>query len=132
MPDPTPIVIKAIDRTTANGINLNTYLAEASVDGNSFGNNGKQMLVLKNIDDALTCVATVAMGEGDAAENDGRVVTPRTYAIAPGETKLIGPFPAAVFNDDDGLVQVTYDNVMDGEEVPAPFIAVGVFTLTPE
>ena len=42
---------------------------------------------------------------------DGRAVADRTVSVTNGMTFAVGPFPPAIYNDANGLVQMTYSGV---------------------
>lgn len=88
-----------------------TY-ASAGVAGDSFANDGNVMLHIKNTNAAARTV-TVVVGVGRPAvpgytPTNNAVVVPLTVG-----DKMIGPFDPTVWNDANGLVQLTYSAVTD-------------------
>lgn len=89
---------------TTNGANLAGVSAAGG--GDVFPNDGKTVLVIKNGGGAgitLTVVTPVTI--------DGLAVTDLTATIGAGETRAIGPFPPAWYNDGSGNVSLTYSAV---------------------
>lgn len=87
---------------------LEPAYAAAEADGNAFDNTGREFLHVKN--GATQCVVTVKT----ARTVDGQGVTDRTVTIPATEDRMIGPFPAAIYNQLGGagdVVHVDYDDV---------------------
>ena len=74
--------------------------------GDSFANDGQEIIQVFNGDSGSHSVTVVTQ-----AAPDGGAVTALTVAIAAGVTKTLGPFPTGVYNDTNGLVQITYTAV---------------------
>jgi hypothetical protein len=94
-----------------NGINLAGVAAGAG--GDSFPNDGKTVFVIRNGSGAsitLTVVTPVTV--------DGLAVADLTATIGAGETRSVGPFPPAWYNDAGGSVNVTYSAVTTVTVVP--------------
>jgi hypothetical protein len=118
------LTVAALDHTTTGGIDYDTKMVAANAGGNSFANNGQQFVLVSNEDvEEFPVVKVVTVAFGVNGKVDGLTPTARTYSVAIGKRRLIGPFPPALFNDADGLVQLTYSDVVDTK--------VGVFSLTP-
>lgn len=84
---------------------LNPSYAAASAGGDSFPNDGKIVLHVKNTNGAARTVTVVSQrpaSPGLAPSNNG-VSVPATT----GE-RLIGPLDPTVWNDANGNVQITY------------------------
>ncbi len=81
---------------------------EADVDGDSFLNTGRELLIVHNAGEdpiAVTVESTYEVDEQDVAD--------LVVAVPAGESRHIGPLRPGIYNDEDGLVQVTYDVVTD-------------------
>lgn len=83
-----------------------TYAACAG-GGDAFPNDGRTFIQLKNTNAAnrTVTVATQVTVDGKAVADDA-IVIPLTSG-----DKMIGPFPPDIYNDANGLVQLTYDAV---------------------
>src|SRR3954471_4035755 len=84
--------------------------ANAAGGGDSFPNTGQETLFVENLDAGSHTVTadspgTCSFGATAAAAHDAVI------AVAAGETRQIGPFPVARFNDANSRVQLTYDAV---------------------
>lgn len=93
-----------IQKSTTNG--LETTFAPASVAGDSFTNDGKTILRVKNgdvADKTITIDSPIACNHGFT--HDVAVV------VTAGEERDIGPFLRNRFNDENGKVNVTYSAV---------------------
>lgn len=89
---------------------LTPSMENAASEGDSFNNNGRTFLWIK---DTGTTAPTVTIEIQETV--DGQGVTDPTVAVGSGEERLIGPFPTSIYNDDDDLVQVSYDDETDVE-----------------
>lgn len=81
-----------------------TY-ASANADGNKFSNDGRMFLHVKNgagapIDVTIQTPGTV----------DGLAVADQVVTVTNGEERMIGPFPANIYNQDDRMVYVDYSS----------------------
>lgn len=65
----------------------------------SFTNTQKEVLIVKNAS-ASPINVTIKI----PVTVDGKAVASLVVAVANGTTKVIGPFPKAVYNDTDGMV----------------------------
>lgn len=86
-----------------DGVEL-LYIAPLS-DIDTFLNTGKEVVLVKlasGITITITTTATV-----DAAAGTGLAVNDRVLSLGPGEFTL-GPFPPNIYNDDDGLLTMSY------------------------
>lgn len=101
-----------IDRAT--GLN---FTAEAAAGGgDSFTNDGKQFLYIKNGGGSPITLTVVTQ-----QQVDGLAVADKTYTIGAGEEWMIGPFPTATYNDSNGRVQLTYSGVTSVTVKPVKF-----------
>lgn len=94
-------------KRSANGNDLVGVAAAAG--GDSFVNSGQEVVVLKN---ASAGIITVTVPTPVTV--DGLAVADLTAAIGVGETRLLGPFPPAWYNDTGlggGSVNMTYSGV---------------------
>lgn len=80
--------------------------AAAAGGGDEFANTGKEVAIIENGSGSSITVTAVSQ-----ISVDGLALADQTVAIAAGATKAIGPFDPAVFNDDDGMLQLTYSGV---------------------
>lgn len=93
-----------VQDVTAAGVTP-SYVA-ASAGGDTFVNNGKTILHIKNgggssINVTITRAKTCSFGFSHDV----------VVAVGAGSEKMIGPFPAEQFNNDSGLVAVAYSAV---------------------
>jgi len=91
-------------------------VAANSTSGQEFSNDGRTMLVVKNFGGD-----TVSVNVEYQASLDGGLVTPGNLdaAVGDGETRLFGPFPAELYNDSDGNVEIDYTGVVTSVSVGA-------------
>lgn len=80
--------------------------ASAAGGGDAFLNTGHEILLVTN-GDSGSHSATVALQR----TLDGQAGTARSVAVAAGKTEAIGPFPPGLYNDTNGLVQISYSAV---------------------
>ncbi len=74
--------------------------------GDAFANSGQELLLITNADGSPHTVTIVTQ-----VTSDGLAVTALAVVCAAGKTTAIGTFPTAIFNDTNGLVQLTYSAV---------------------
>lgn len=74
-------------------------------DGDQFGNTGQEFIVLRNESGAAWTVTITTHGSVD-----GLAIPDREVTVDAGAERLVGPFPPAVYNDADGLVELAHDN----------------------
>ncbi len=79
--------------------------------------NGNTFLLVNNGGGALACVVTMVWGVSPPT-GDGIAVAARTYSVAFGKWALLGPFPAALFNDASGFAVVLYSQIASVKVVP--------------
>lgn len=95
-----------------------TYtLASAAGGGDEFSNSGREFLVVANGgvgSITVTLVTQQTIG--------GLALADQAVTVGAGVTKLIGPFPTLVYNDNNSRVQVTYSGVTT--------VTVGAFRLS--
>ena len=95
---------------------VQTYAAATS-GGDEFVNTGAEYVEIIN-GSAATIVVTI-----DTPNTvDGLAIADRVISILAGETRKIGPFPTATYNDSAAKVQITYDGVTT--------LTIGVFALS--
>jgi len=87
---------------------LSTVYDPANAEGDEFANSGDEFIRIKNDDDSEH-TATILT----TAVRDGLAIADRVVAVPAGEERTIGPFQTEIYNDDYGMVQVTYDGVTD-------------------
>lgn len=86
-----------------------TYAA-AAAGGDSFPNDGKVVLHVKNVNAAARTVTVTSQKTSTPglAPANNAVVVPLTVG-----DKIIGPFDQNIWNDANGSVQITYSAVTD-------------------
>lgn len=94
----------AVQTVVRAGI-IPTYAAAAG-GGDVFPNSGEEFIHVKNGHSAPITVTVVSQ-----STVDGLAVADRAVVIANASEKMIGPFPASVYNDANGRVNLTYDLV---------------------
>lgn len=92
------LTVQEIDRST--GI-VPAYAAVAASD--SFANDGRTYLHVKN-GSAGSLTVTITL----AQTVDGQTPAAKTFTVAAGVERVIGPFPPTVYNDANGRVVVAY------------------------
>jgi hypothetical protein len=102
MADPVALTVQGPKRI-ANTLTMGA----ASADGNTFPNTGKELVVIKN-----ASVAPITLTVDVVAKVDDMTVADRTVTLGAGETHYLGPWPKAVYNDDNGNVKLTYSGVV--------------------
>lgn len=81
--------------------------ASAASGGDEFANDGKVLAIVYN--DHATDPRTITFVTQKTV--DGLSVTDLTVTVtAANDAKLVGPFPVEIYNDSDGMVQVTYSD----------------------
>jgi hypothetical protein len=89
--------------TTPLGVAADVGLAD------EFANTGKELLVIDNVAGIVPCVVSIE----SSVTVDGQAVADRVVTVPTGEVMVIGPFNPGIYNDADGLVQISYDQVTD-------------------
>lgn len=89
------------------GLTLPT-LAGVDGEGNYFTNSGRHFISVKNASGAERTVTIVTQTECTLGTKHNVAIV-----FAAGTEKLIGPFPKARFNDEDGYIQITYSDAGD-------------------
>jgi len=82
-----------------------TYVA-CDVAGDDFVNAGDEFIHIKNGDGSPHTVTIVT-----PATVDGLAVADRDVVVPAGEERMIGPFPAGAYNDENAKVTFTYDAI---------------------
>jgi hypothetical protein len=92
---------------TSNRTGITPTYNSCAAGGDAIPNNGKVLLHFKNTNAAARVVtfATQATVDGQAVA-DPTLTVPLTSG-----DKMIGPFPPSIYNDANGLLQLTYDAV---------------------
>lgn len=100
------LTVTDIDR---DGVELEGLLAAAAAGGDGFANDGKRTFAaVKNVnasDRTITFVTQKTV--------DGESIADKTVVVSQDEIMLVGPFPADVYNDGNGRVQMTYSSETD-------------------
>ena len=100
------MAVLTVQAVTRAGLNLTDALVAASAGGDSFANNGLEVLAVVNAGGSSVTVTLPYV-----ATADGQTITSRTVVVGAGKTALIGPFPQALYNDANNRVAVTYSGV---------------------
>ena len=87
------------------GTGFESALVAAAGGGDEFANTGFEFFRITN--GAITCNVTFTTPRTVA----GMAITDLAVAVGAGTTRMIGPFPVGTYNNGNGLVQVTYDDV---------------------
>lgn len=103
----TALTVKTISR---DGLDLTAQGSSADgTNGNSIpSNTGNQFLWVGNAG-ASDCVVTIHFGATGTL--DGQAPTDRTYPVTAAHNALLGPFPPQWYNDANGAVKFTFDQV---------------------
>ncbi len=80
----------------------------ASTGGDGFPNSGRDFVEFFNDSGSDITVSLIIQEEVDGITPD-----PKTVVIGDGLRVKVGPFPTDVYNDDNGLVQMTYSAHVD-------------------
>lgn len=93
--------------TTVTRAGLDTVGAAADATGDEWPNTGQEYIEIKNGGGAgITVTPNIQ------ATLDGQAAVNPSVAIAAGQTKIIGPFPTAIYNNTaTGRAKVTYSAV---------------------
>lgn len=88
---------------------LEPSFAAAAEDGDTFVNNGRTFLHVKNADTVAERTVTIdSLVDCNQGHNHDIVVE-----VPAEEERIIGPFSPSRFNSNTGVVSVTYDNHSD-------------------
>jgi len=101
-----------VDQVVRGGIE--PTFETASEAGDAFLNDGKVWIHVKNGAAALDPITIITQ-----QTIDGEAVDDKTVTISASTQQVIGPFPPEIYNDGDGLVQLTYSK---HEEVTIAFL----------
>lgn len=97
------LTVNTVDR---DGVDEAAALAAAAAGGDEFSNDGKRtFFVVENeagVGRTVTFVTQKTV--------DGEAIADKDVVTADGERYIVGPFPASIYNDDNGRVQVTYSS----------------------
>lgn len=93
-----------VQKTALNGLDP-TYTA-ASATGDTFVNDGRTFLHIKNADVASKTVTIDSKTPCSYGHDHDIIVT-----VPAGDERVAGPFPNQRFNDVDNKVNITYDAV---------------------
>lgn len=96
----------AVLQVTTSGLRVDNALVAAASGGDTFSNDGRVMLFVRNGGGSAITVTVDAV-----ASVQGEPVSDRAVSIPAGQDFLLGPFPTQVFNNDQGKVSVAYSSV---------------------
>lgn len=96
--------VLTVQNVLKSGLSPSLAAASAYTDGDSFANDGRTIIWLKNSSTSVTVTIPTTVTAG------GYAVTDQTVAIASTDTngKFVGPFDPNIFNTTDGLVYLDY------------------------
>lgn len=97
-----------VEEMDLNGLSA-TYNSAAS-DGDSFLNDGRTFLHVKN-GDSVSHTITIAVQNTISIGGVTLSISDPTVTVAAGEDQFIGPLDRDWFNDDNKMVQISYDAV---------------------
>lgn len=102
----------AVSSSNMVGLDLDTILYAASPGGDSFANDGTVNLIARNSGGVSR---TITLKADSHACSMGLTSSIHNYevTIPAGETVILGVFDTSRFNDQSGLVQMTYDSEAD-------------------
>lgn len=86
----------------ARSANPITFSA-ASAGGDKFANTGKEYVIVRN-----GSGSPVTLTVTTPATNDGLAIADRTIEVAAGATHFLGPWPTGLYNDGDGMVNLSW------------------------
>jgi len=94
--------------TVATSVRTGVDMTGASCagGGDAFANTGQEVLHIINGDASPHTVTIVTQ-----VTRDSQTVTALAVVCAANKTTAIGPFPMGIYNDTNGLVQITYSAV---------------------
>jgi hypothetical protein len=100
-----------VDQVVRGGIE--PTFETATETGDAFLNDGKVWIhVINGAGELVLTIITQQTIDGEAVDD-------KTVTIDASTTQVIGPFPTEIYNDGDGLVQLTYSK---HEEVTIAFL----------
>lgn len=89
-----------------SGLSLTATVVAASAGGDSWANNGSELLFVQNAGGS-----SVTLTFAPTALADGQAFPTRTVEVTAGSRVLVGPFPQALFNDGNQRAGVSYSGV---------------------
>lgn len=99
--------LTVLEKNSHVGASIDAAAVSASAGGDTFRNNGKTFLYIRNAGGS-TITVTLSATPTPA----GLTITPPTISVAgSGVTILAGPFDPAYMNDADGNISITYSAV---------------------
>lgn len=107
------MAVLSVIQVTRSGV-ADTLVA-ADSEGDSFPNTGREWLEISNGGGAPVTLNIAGVVDGQT------VAALRSYSIAAGARRKIGPFPTSLYNDTNDRVALSYSGVSS--------VTVGVFTL---
>ncbi len=84
--------------------------AAADALGDSFANSGREAILIRH-DNAVGTAVTLTIAT--PLTIDGLSVADASIVIGPGETHLLGPWPASTYNDSQKQVALSYSSATD-------------------
>lgn len=97
-------VAVTVDQIVPGGVKPTVNSSLSVSDNYQLQNDGKMFLHIDNGGGGAS-VVTIVSQKVDA----GLALADRIVSVPAGEERMIGPFPPAIFNDANGLVNVTFD-----------------------
>lgn len=93
-----------VNTVTSAGLELVAALAAVAAGGDEFANDGNTYIEIRNSSGANAYTVNAAT----AGTYKGYPVEDEAISVGTNEHVVAGPFPTNVFNDANGLVQLTY------------------------
>jgi len=112
-----------VTTTTTAGV---TVPAAASVDntnGNSFVNSGRELIQITNASAGAITITFVTQNVYTTPGGVAYNIADLAVSLANATTRAYGPFDKTLFNDANGLVQLSYSS---GTSITASVISLGV------
>lgn len=100
--------LTVVTASRSSGVDLVASSVAAAVAGDKFANDGNVLVIFTN-----TSGAPITVTFPITRTLEGLAIASRTVEIPAASTVSVGPFPAGVYNDTDGLVPMTYSSVVD-------------------
>ena len=106
------MAVLSVQPVSLSGLEAN--YANAAGGGDQFVNDGNTFFHVKNGDASDKTVTFNAQPTSVQTQQYGDLpVSDRAVTVTAGEERFVGPFPAALFNNASGRVEVSYSGVTD-------------------
>lgn len=98
--------LTVLSKNSHVGASIDGNAAAAAVGGDTFRNDGKTFLYIRN--DSVSSITVTLSATPTPA---GLTITPPTISVANNSTVFAGPFDPAYMNDANGNISITYSAV---------------------